>query len=225
MITPEAMQSVFSSQENSHLVQVCENLSSQAEILTEYITEGLTNGEGIVIFARPALRKILAEKMNSKGLNLDDLKNQNRIKILDANFLLSLFNFEDTIDKASFEKYVLVPVIEAKSKFGKVRTFGEMVDILWKNGQQNLAVELEGLWQDSCHENDFMHFCTYLLDSLKPAEYNDSLERICNSHNHLLPISKVNQTSNEGILRSFESAWNHVVNKIHYTKNSISPSA
>lgn len=223
MITPETMQSAFSCPGNSHVVKICENLSSQADILTEYIREGLSNGEGIVIIARPALRKALANKMNSLGLDLDDLNAQSRIKILDANFLLSLLNFEDAIDKASFIKYVLTPVVEAKLKFGKVRTFGEMVDILWKNGHQNLAVELEGMWHDSCHENDFMHFCTYLLDSLEPAEYNYSLERICNSHNHLLPISKVNHTADEGILSSFESAWNHVVNKIQYTINSISP--
>ncbi|PTQ78012.1 MEDS domain-containing protein [Nitrosomonas ureae] len=225
MITTESLQSAFSSPGNSHLVQVCENLSSQAEILTEYIREGLSNGEGIVIIARPELRKALADKMNSLGLDLDDLKAQSRIKILDANFLLSLFNFDDAIDKYSFIKYVITPVVEVKLKFGKVRTFGEMVDILWKNGHQNLAVELEGMWHDSCHENDFMHFCTYLLDSLEPAEYTDSLERICNSHNHLIPIGKVNHTGDEGILSSFELTWNNVVDKIKFSKNisSISP--
>ncbi len=223
MITPETLPTAFSSPGNSHIVQVCENLSSQADILTEYITEGLSNEEGIVIIAQPGLRKALAEKMNSLGLDLQDLKAQSRIKILDGNLLLSLFNFDDTIDKATFIKYVLTPVMESKLKFGKVRVFGEMVDILWKNNK-DLAIELEGWWCEVCEENNLMLLCTYLLGSLEPAEFIESLERICISHNHFLPIAKFNQTFDEEIMSSFESAWNNVVNKFQYTNSSLSQS-
>lgn len=208
-----------------HFVQVCQNLTSQAEILTQYIIEGLTNGEGIVIIARVGLRKALSAKFKDLGLDLNDLKAQGKIRIFDADFMLSLFNFDDTVDRAAFEKCVLPPVLETKLKFGKVRAFGEMVDILWKDGWQDLAIELEGWWGEICEEHNLMLLCTYLLESLDPAEYNHSLKRICNTHNHLVPITTFNSSPSEGMVDSFEAAWNNVVDKFKFSKHisSISP--
>jgi len=215
---------VFSLPETgNHIVQVCQNETSQAEILTQYVMEGLANGEGIVIIARPALRKAVISKMDALGLDVHAFKSQGQIKFFDAEFLLAGFLIDGVLDEQAFQQFVASPVLSVQLKFGKVRVFGEMVDVLWKNDQQDLAIELESLWNELCNKHELMLLCTYLLDSFDPNNYDNSLERICKCHTHLLPINSFNPVVGGAMLELFGAAWSNVVNKIKESNNISTP--
>ena len=217
-------QSAFSFPETAnHIVQVCQDAASQAEILTQYVKEGLANGEGVVIIARPALRKAVISKMDALGLDVHAFKSQGQIKFFDAEFLLSGFLIDGVLDEQAFQQFVASPVLAMQLKFGKVRAFGEMVDVLWKNDQQDLAIELEGWWDELCNKHELMLLCTYLLDSLDPNNYDNSLERICKCHTHSLPINSFNPVVDGAMLELFEAAWSNVVSKFKESKNISSP--
>ncbi len=214
------LQNAFSLPETgNHIVQVCQDETSQAEMLTQYVMEGLENSEGIVIIARPALRKAVISKMKEIDLDAQVLKSEGKIKFFDAEFLLSGFLIDGVLDEQAFQQFVASPVLAMQLKYGKVRAFGEMVDVLWKDAQQDLAIELEGWWGELCDKHSFMLLCTYLLDSLDPNNYENSLERICKCHTHLLPINAFNPVANLAVLEFFGSAWSTVVNKIKQSNN------
>ncbi len=214
------LQNAFSSSETgNHIVQVCQDESSQAEMLTQYVMEGLENSEGVVIIARPALRKAVISKMNGIDLDAQVLKSEGKIKFFDAEFLLSGILIDGVLDKQAFQQFVASPVLAMQLKFGKVRAFGEMVDVLWKHAQQDLAIELEGWWGELCDKHGFMLLCTYLLNSLDPNNYENSLERICKCHTPSLPINAFNPVANGAVLELFGSAWSNVVNKIKESNN------
>ena len=191
--------------------------------LTQYVKEGLVNGEGIVIIARPVLRKAVISKMDASGLDVQALKSECQIKFFDADFLLSGFLIDGVLDEQGFQQFVASPVLAMQLKFGKVRAFGEMVDVLWKNDQQDLAIELEGWWDELCNKHELMFLCTYLLDSLDPNSYDNSLERICKCHTHLLPINSFNPVVGGAMLELFGAAWSNVVNKIKESNNISNP--
>ena len=70
----------------NHIVQVCQNEISQVETVTQFVKEGLENDEGVVIIARPALRKAVISKMDALGLDVHAFKSQGQIKFFDADF-------------------------------------------------------------------------------------------------------------------------------------------
>jgi len=61
-----------------------------------------------------------------------------------------------------------------------VRAYGEMVDVLWKQGETNAAVRLEVLWNDLAGTQVFSLLCGYAIGSF----YNQTqqYEEVCNLH-------------------------------------------
>lgn len=202
---------------SNHVVQVCQNEALQAETVTQYIKEGLLKDEAVIVIARPALRKAVIAKMYALDLDVQAFKSQGQIKFLDAEFLLSGFWIDGELDEQSFHQLVGIPIKTLKLQYGKVRAMGEMVDILWKQGQHDTAMQLESLWNNLFQQQEFSRLCTYLLDSLDPNTYDESLERICQCHTHHF-ISVENYDSlqpatSDAVRDLFGAAWNRVVDK------------
>lgn len=205
----------FQSAAVDHIVQICNNEASQAEILTHYIQKGLLNDEAVIVIARASLRKNVISKLDTLGLNVHALKNKDQVKFFDAEFLLSDLLLDGVIEEQAFQRFVALPVQAVKSKYGKVRAFGEMVDVLWQNGQHDSALRLEDLWNDLCKKEELQLLCTYLLTSLDPDSYDQSLEHICECHTHLVPMSNSFNPKTGGVmLNRFWAAWNRVVVKL-----------
>ena len=200
----------------SHIVQVCQNVTAQAEAVTHYINEGLMNGEAVIVIARPVLRKAVILRMEALGLDMQAIRNEGQIKFLDAEFLLFGFLIDGELNGRSFHKLIGTPIQALQLKYGKVRAFGEMVDVLWKDGLQDTALQLEHLWNNLSQEQGFPLLCTYLVDSLDANTYEYSLERICKCHSHLEPAEKydLSKSTDEGVLNVFEAAWNCMLDKL-----------
>lgn len=198
---------------HNHIVQVCKNVTSQAEILTRYIKEGLLNNEGIIVIARPSLRKTVLSKLDALGFDNQTVKNQGQVRFFDAEFLLSNILIDGTIEEQAFRNLVGIPVQFAQSKFGKVRAFGEMVDILWQRDLQDMAIQLEDLWEDLCANQSLRFLCTYLLDNLDPNDYDHALEKIYKHHKYLMPDLFYSELG-ESLHDAFGEAWNRVMNKL-----------
>lgn len=212
MILSSLKTAFFDSTAGNHFVQICPNEAYQVETLTNYIKAGLLNNEAVIVIARAPLRASVIFKLNAQGFNMQNLRNKDQVKFFDAEFLLSGLLQNGTLDEEAFHMSVELPAQAAKLKYGKVRTFGEMVDILWKGGKYNLAVQLEKLCSDLCERRKLIHFCTYLLTTLDSNAYAQSLERICRCHTHLVPMNTSLNPSVCGVsLDIFWTAWNQVI--------------
>src|SRR5581483_8222480 len=51
---------------------------------------------------------------------------------------------------------------------GSLRAYGEMVDLLWKDGQFASAVRLEQLWNKLLERSSFSLYCAYEVDVFGP---------------------------------------------------------
>lgn len=202
----------------NHSVQVCQNDTSQAEAVTHYIQKGLLNNEAVVVFARPALRQAVISKMDALGLDVQTFKSQGQIRFFDAEFLLSSFLIEGELESSAFQEFIGYPIQVAQLKFGRVRAFGEMVNVLWKKGEYDTAMQLEDLWNDLSKQLEFSLLCSYSLDNLDPNSYDASLELICKCHKHLVPVEEnglSESTADDGaMLDVFAAAWNRVIDKL-----------
>ena len=150
------------------------------------------------------------------GQNFQDLQDQDQIIFFDAEFLLSNLMSDEGLDEKAFQEYVAAPMHKAQLNYPKVRAFSEMVDILWKQDQYDMAIQLEVFWNNLSNTQEFSFLRTYSLDKLNPNTFEDALERICKCHSHLIPIEddSTEYAMSEAMLNVFGAAWNRVINKL-----------
>ena len=174
-------------------------------------------GEGAIVIAGIALRKDIISKMEWLGLDVGALKNQGQIKFFDAEFLLLSIVVDGVLKEQAFQEIVGIPIHIIQSKYGKARVFGEMVNILWKQGHYDTAMQLGDLWNELSKKQEFSLLCVYSVDSLDPNAYEEALERLCKCHPYLTPVKDhdLSETQASGtLLDAFETAWSHLVSKI-----------
>lgn len=114
--------------------------------IIEFVHQGIDEGEGIVVIASESTKHALENDLviyYELQKQLDD-----RLIILDAESMLSMFMKDKMPDKELFEKAVGGIVRRLLLKKTKVRVYGEMVNILCIKGQHEAAIELEKLWNE-----------------------------------------------------------------------------
>jgi len=199
-----------------HIVKVCSDQAERINSIAQFITEGLINGEAAAIVAKPFLRKALIDLFVTDGIDMQFCRDQGKIKFLDAGFLLSRLWNDDGIDAEAFEKFVSDPLIAMKHKYGKVRVFGEMGDVLWQRGAYDEAIQLEDRWNDLFKKVEFTKLCTYSLNHLAPSTYDEALDKICRCHTHHIPPKiydlSISHETDES-LDSFGLAWKRILRK------------
>ena len=73
-------------------------------------------------------------------------------------------------------------LIERCSRFrsgGRPRAYGEMVDVLYREGNQAAALRLEEFWNDLGHLQSFTLLCGYAMDNFREAADASGLEQVC----------------------------------------------
>jgi hypothetical protein len=74
-----------------------------------------------------------------------------------------------------------------------VRAYGEMVDILWKQGLDVAAIQLEMLWNRLARNGEFSLLCGYAMGNF----YKDaSVREVCRQHTHLVHSDGTARVSN-----------------------------
>ena len=64
-----------------------------------------------------------------------------------------------------------------------VRIYGQMVDVLWKNGEQEAAIRLEILWNQLANTQAFSLLCGYAMGQF----YKDAnFQEVCRHHTHVV---------------------------------------
>jgi hypothetical protein len=64
-----------------------------------------------------------------------------------------------------------------------VRAYGEMVDLLWKDGSQKAAIRLEMLWNQLAQTREFSLLCGYSMGNFYKKA---GIEDIFCQHSHIL---------------------------------------
>ncbi|MEP6470959.1 MAG: MEDS domain-containing protein, partial [Acidobacteriota bacterium] len=69
----------------------------------------------------------------------------------------------------------------------RVRVFGEMVGLLWAEGNRDAAVRVEQLWNDLAQSHDFSLLCAYPLAGFSHENHGKPFLQICGEHSRVVP--------------------------------------
>jgi len=183
---------------HDHSVQFYEDESYLADSVVTYFRTGFSTGGSAIFIATQDHRNAVEKQLETAGFDLAALGRAGRYFALDAAGTLSRFMVDGCPDPALFRKTVGPILTLAGEDKRKVRAFGEMVALLWKDGNRAGAIRLEELWNDIAETHVFELLCAYPMNGFEGGCCTEGFEHICKSHSHVLPTETfVNRTATE----------------------------
>lgn len=175
----------------AHTVQFYGEDDSLLNELTRFIGTALSAGDSAVVIATKAHRDGLARRLQSLGLNATRALEQGRYVSLDAAETLAEFMVEGWPDAERFTEVLGSVLAQAAAAAGgknrRVAAFGEMVALLWAQGNAEAAVRLEQLWNDLACTYPIALRCAYPISAFNREDHGDLFLEICAEHSHVVP--------------------------------------
>jgi hypothetical protein len=170
-----------------HAVQFYGNDDSLISTVGGFLGEGLVTGHPSIVIATKAHNAAIAEQLASRLIDVEAATESGDLLLLDAEETLATFMDGEMPQAGKFEYEVggLIKRALGGRPATTVRAYGEMVDILWKQGREDAAIRLEILWNKLAHTYGFALLCGYSMGNFyKQAE---RFQEVCRQHTHVLP--------------------------------------
>ena len=168
-----------------HLVQIYEDEAAFMDCLEGFAGGGIRAGDGVVIIATHEHLHGLESRLRASGLDLSLPALRDQYLAYDAEQMLSKFMVRDWPDDFLFEQVVTDVLRRATRDRRRVRAFGEMVALLWKQGHTGATVRLEHLWHRICQEKALSLFCAYPRIGFT-QDADASIKEICAAHSKVI---------------------------------------
>jgi hypothetical protein len=177
---------------HKHAVQFYADDASLFTTVATFLAEGLAAGQPAVVIATTDHRASIIAYLCDRLIDCDRAIKEGALIILDAHETLDRFMIGGRPDANLFESSVgsvIAGMLEGRPQ-PVVRAYGEMVDVLWKDGQRDAAIQLETLWNSLAARYNFALLCGYAMGNFyKQAQHFDE---VCAQHTHAsMPDGKV----------------------------------
>jgi signal transduction histidine kinase/ActR/RegA family two-component response regulator len=182
--------------EPEHFVQFYESDEFLLDSLSGFIGAGLRDGDACVVVATKEHREGLDERLRGYGLDVEAARSGGQYVTLDADETLSKFMLTGTPEPERFAEIVGGIIARAAEGARRVRIFGEMVALLWAEGNCEAAIRLEGLWNELHQTRTFQLFCAYPLHGFEGDVLAGGLGDVCTAHSRVIPAESYTALTN-----------------------------
>lgn len=170
-----------------HFVQFYEDEKFLIQAVATYVAQGFVEEQSAVLILTDAHRTALENKLRAADINPTEYKDRGLYFTYDAADTLACFMVDGQPNARRF-RAAIEPIVTIANQQGKsVRAFGEMVALLWTQGNKTGAIELEMLWNDLMEQNTFALLCAYPIKNFNDHEKDRELRHICRAHNCVIP--------------------------------------
>ncbi len=174
-------------EQGDHFAQFYETEAFLVDSLVGFTTSGLNRGDALIIVATQEHRDSLERRLTESGIDLDAVRAAGQYVSLDAGDTLAGFMMDGAPDATLFQTLLTGILARAGQGGRRVRIFGEMVMLLWAEGNCEGAIRLEELWNDLRQAHPFLLFCAYPIGSFTDEKLPRSIVDVCDQHAHLIP--------------------------------------
>lgn len=177
--------------ENGHIVQLYQDDEFYGEAIAHFAAEGLVRGEAIILVATKPHWQIISQQLRSKGIEPEDLVREGQLTLLDADETLPKFMRGNLPDGRIFKPLARSTIARARrdGKFPRVRWWGEMVNVLYVDGNPRGSTRLEEFFDEIAHEENIAIFCSFLMDKFDSRIYEGAFGNVCRTHSHVIPAA------------------------------------
>jgi anti-sigma regulatory factor (Ser/Thr protein kinase) len=165
-----------------HLVHFYRAEDELAERVGAYLAEALDGGGAAIAIASEPHLVAIGHKLEAVGINPRTAIAAGELILLDARATLDKLVIEGQVDREAFDREVGRTVRAAGRRHSTLRAYGEMVDLLWQDGDIPAAIELERVWNDLMARLRFTLLCAYQSSAVEAPEHGQGLQAICRLH-------------------------------------------
>jgi len=171
---------------SDHFVQFYESDSFLLNTLTEFVSAGLARGDVCIAAATEEHLNGVTTRLQACGIDVDRARASGQYLWLEAAETLPKFMVDGSPEPDRFADAVCKPIEQAIASGGRVRVFGELVALLWLEGNRTAALKLEELWNKLHKAKLFPLFCAYPLSGFAGGDLPKSLEAVCCAHSRVI---------------------------------------
>ncbi len=148
--------------------------------VVEMVCDAIDRDRAVVLIVTGLHRRWIESELHVRGARIDS----ETFHVLDAAATLSSLLVAGQPDVESFRSVIgtFLADVAARSPAG-VSVYGEMVGVLWEQGDPRSAMRLEELWSELQRDVPFSLMCGYLLDA---RTTNGDLDAIRGLHSHVM---------------------------------------
>jgi len=167
----------------THIVQFYDHEEALYSLVSGFLADGLAAGEHVLVVGTEEHRREFAARVRAKNIDYE----ADHLLMTDARQLMNTFMVGAAPDAERFHESVIGTIHRHLNGGTKIRIYGEMVDLLWREGNADGALQLEDLWNDAESELRFSLLCAYSLAPFFSDTASPGFESICNRHQHVVP--------------------------------------
>lgn len=157
--------------------------------LQQFLSAGLSAGDACVVIATPDHTASLTEALEAAGFDMSSLSAEGRLVALDARQMIETFLVEGVVDPQLFAATFGALLERAAAGGSRVRAFGEMVALLWADGDVAAAVEVESLWNALGSTYSLSLLCAYPVESFSDPAFAAPFRQVCAKHTQVVPAA------------------------------------
>jgi hypothetical protein len=165
-----------------HSVQFYEDGIFFCTSIARFAQTGLKNGEGVLIVANPRHCRAIEDYMISEGENFEKARKSGQLRLLDAESVMKKFLVNNLPQEDLFLQTINELITKITRDYPKLRVYGEMVNVMWMQGNLEGMLILENLWNKFMHTQKFSLLCGYEAEPSKNNLNHKVLEHIYDAH-------------------------------------------
>src|SRR6202162_2317939 len=179
------------SDQEGHFVQLYTDDGFLLDVLSRFIGGAIAVGDGAVVIATRAHQDGLAQRLKARGIDTTKEISQGRYVLLDANETLPRLMVNGSVDETRFMNTISDALTQVRNaaddKDSRVAVFGELVALLWADGESLEALRVEGLWNNLAQKHSFSLLCAYPITGFKNERHIEPFLKMCAQHTSVVP--------------------------------------
>jgi len=187
---------------NGHAVQFYEHESHLLDSVSDHLGSALGAASAGILIATPHHREGVAQRLSARGLDVVGAGAEGRYVALDARDTLTRFMVDGWPDPARFDDTIGTLIEKARERAPQVHAFGEMVALLWAEGNREAAIRLEELWSELRTRVPFSLLCAYPIGVFDDTSHAKPFSNMTAIHTSVIPAESYTALQGDAQLRA-----------------------
>lgn len=183
--------------DHHHAVQFYGDEATLFATVATFLSEGLIARQPAIVIATAPHRDAIVQHLCGRLIDCERALQTGQLVLLDAEETLGLFMVDGGPDPKRFAQ-TIEPVIEGMLQdktHTVIRAYGEMVDVLWKQGRADASIKLEILWNTLALKYRFALLCGYAMGNFykqakRMADVRAQHSHVVRAGAHVVPFTR-----------------------------------
>lgn len=173
-----------------HIVQLYQDQQFLNRAVCRFAAGAIANGEGVILVPTAAHWAAFRPRLEAEGVDVKAAQARGQLTVVDADELLPRFMKDAMPDAPVFLGLASEVIADARgeARYPKVRWWGEMVNVLWEQGNVAASMSLEDQFDRLAKQHEIAIFCSFVMDNFDSEVHSRLLPRLGQNHSHLIPV-------------------------------------